>query len=59
MEHSPSGTLVFVGTYTNYEVLPHWPYGNKLGDGIHTYRWLDGKLSLLSVTSVLNPAVLK
>jgi hypothetical protein len=59
METSRDNTLVFVGTYTNYEVLPHWPYGNKLGDGIYTYRWLGGKLSLLSVTPVLNPAVLK
>ena len=52
-------TLVFVGQYTNYSVLPHWPYGSIEGEGIHCYRWKDAKLELLSVTRELNPAVLK
>jgi hypothetical protein len=34
------GTLVLIGTYTDYEVLPHWPHGTpNAGGGIVVARW--------------------
>lgn len=45
-EHA-TGTLVFLGTYNNYSVLPHWPRGEESNDGLVVGRWEDGKLSVL------------
>lgn len=57
-QHS-NGTLVFLGTYNNYAVLPHWPRGQESKDGLVVARWEDGKLTVLHKENVLNPAFMK
>ncbi|MEM1376626.1 MAG: lactonase family protein [Pseudomonadota bacterium] len=48
-----------VGTYSDQSVLAHQPYAPTEGTGIHTARITkDGRVSELSATPVLNPAVL-
>lgn len=56
---NPAGTLVFLGTYTNYEVLAHFPKGHERGEGIVVCRWRDGKLHVLHTVPCLNPAFMK
>lgn len=53
------GETFFIGTYTNKSVLAHLPQSKKPGKGIYSFS-LDkkGELSFLSLTPVLNPAVL-
>eukprot|EP01125_Pyxidicula_operculata_P022026 TRINITY_DN883_c2_g1_i5.p1 TRINITY_DN883_c2_g1~~TRINITY_DN883_c2_g1_i5.p1 ORF type:complete len:264 (-),score=3.79 TRINITY_DN883_c2_g1_i5:569-1339(-) len=54
--------LVFIGSYTNYDVLPHLPKGQIKGEGIYVYRWFaNGKMVLLDECTVqlLNPAFMK
>jgi hypothetical protein len=51
--------LVFIGTYNNYSVLPHWPAGEP-GNGLHVCRWqASGQLTVLHTEPVLNPAFMK
>lgn len=57
-QHS-NGTLVFLGTYNNYAVLPHWPKGEESRDGLVVCRWEDGQLQVLHKENVLNPAFMK
>ncbi len=55
-----ASNLVFLGTYTDYDVLPHWPKGNKWGEGITVCRWQEeGKLQVVGMTPCLNPAFMK
>jgi hypothetical protein len=59
MAQSDAGPLVFLGSYNNYEVLPHWPHGSE-GEGLFVCRWVEGKLQVLhKVTNALNPAFMK
>ncbi len=53
--------LVFLGTYTDYSVLPHYPNGQRQGEGIVVARWrqADGLLETLHTVPVLNPAFMK
>lgn len=53
--------IVFIGTYTSYSVLPHWPHGGKEGAGIEVARWSEsaGRLEKLYTYSILNPAFMK
>lgn len=61
---APSGAtpspLVFLGTYNDYDVLPHWPHGAE-GEGLFVCRWdaENGKLAVLHKEDVLNPAFMK
>ncbi|WIA15777.1 hypothetical protein OEZ85_002392 [Tetradesmus obliquus] len=58
--HAP-GTLVFLGTYTDYSVLPHYPYGTPSGEnhGLVVARFNHGKLLPLRTVKCLNPAFMK
>lgn len=58
--HAPT-TLVFLGTYTDYSRLPHWPYGSKEGKGLIVARWHgnEGRLEPLFTQECLNPAFMK
>ncbi|KAF6266196.1 Lactonase, 7-bladed beta-propeller-domain-containing protein [Scenedesmus sp. NREL 46B-D3] len=58
--HAP-GTLVFLGTYTDYSVLPHYPYGTPSGEnhGLVVARFNHGKLLPLRTVKALNPAFMK
>ena len=48
-----------VGTYSDQSVLAHQPYAPTEGTGIHTARMSkDGRVSEVTATEVLNPAVL-
>lgn len=51
--------LVFLGTYTDHSVLPHWPRGHKQGEGIVVCRWREGKLNVVRTVPCLNPAFMK
>lgn len=61
-QHS-SDTLVFLGTYNNYAVLPHWPKGEESRDGLVVCRWSQQasgpRLEVLHKENVLNPAFMK
>lgn len=53
-------SLVFIGTYTDYSILPHWPHGSEEGDGFIVARWThDRNLQPLHTVPVENPAVMK
>lgn len=56
-----AGSLVFLGTYTDYSRLPHWPHGGKEGKGLIVARWhgKEGRLEPLSTQECLNPAFMK
>jgi len=56
---TPTDTLVFLGSYTDHSVLPHWPRGTKEGKGIVVCRWRDGKLEIVRTIECLNPAFMK
>jgi hypothetical protein len=62
-EKQPRGdsvsSLVFLGTYNNYSVLPHWPHGEESRDGLVVCKWEDGKLVRCHNENVLNPAFMK
>jgi hypothetical protein len=53
--------LVFLGTYTDYSILPHWPHGGKEGEGLVVARWQSGTNTLLPLHTVpvVNPAFMK
>ncbi|KAF8057856.1 pgl [Scenedesmus sp. PABB004] len=54
------GTLVFLGTYTDHAVLPHWPYTEAQGPGLVVARWAEnGSLERLHTVPCLNPAFMK
>lgn len=52
--------ILYVGTYTDTDVLAHQPHSKTRGEGIYVYS-LDkaGKLIQKGLTKVLNPAVLE
>ena len=52
-------SIVFIGTYTSYSVLPHWPNGSKEGAGIEVARWTGDRLEKLHSVPILNPAFMK
>ncbi|GBF92719.1 hypothetical protein Rsub_05088 [Raphidocelis subcapitata] len=54
-------TLVFLGTYSDHSILPHWPRGGREGQGITVARWAAAKdrLELLHTVPVVNPAFMK
>lgn len=56
-----SSSLVFLGTYTDYSRLPHWPHGSKEGQGLIVARWhaSEGRLEPLFTQECLNPAFMK
>ena len=50
---------LLVGTYTDFDALPHQPYAPVPGKGIYAMTiGRDGRLALKGVTEALNPAVL-
>jgi len=55
--------LVFLGTYTDYSILPHWPRGSKEGDGIMVARWRTATNNLERMPErdvpITNPAFMK
>jgi hypothetical protein len=55
------GALVFLGTYTHHDVLPHWPRGGSEGEGLMVGRWCPAKdrLEVLHAVPVVNPAFMK
>lgn len=59
MERPHQDSIVFVGTYTSYEVLPHWPHGGKEGAGIEVMRWSGDRLEKVAEVPILNPAFMK
>jgi hypothetical protein len=54
-------SLVFLGTYTHHDVLPHWPRGGSEGDGLMVGRWCHAKdrLEVMHTVPVVNPAFMK
>ncbi len=57
---NPGSSLVFLGAYTDYDTLPHYPrVRNDWASGFTTARWTSGKLQPLSVTACHNPAFMK
>ena len=50
--------LVFVGSYTDFDILAHLPKNDQLGAGVYCFRFSKGELHPLSVIPSLNPAVL-
>jgi hypothetical protein len=60
LQGNDSSPLVLLGTYTNYEVLPHYPtMRERWGPGILACRWGSGQLQPVNVTPALNPAFMK
>jgi hypothetical protein len=55
----PEDTLVFLGTYTDHSVLPHYPKGTREGEGIVVARWRNSNLDVVRIVPCLNPAVMK
>lgn len=53
--------LVFLGTYTDHSILPHWPHGGTEGDGLLVARWAanKGRLEVGQTVPVANPAFMK
>ena len=53
--------IVFLGTYTDYSILPHWPHGHKEGDGLVVARWAGSTKTLepLHTVPIVNPAFMK
>ncbi|KAI8474738.1 MAG: Lactonase, 7-bladed beta-propeller-domain-containing protein [Monoraphidium minutum] len=53
--------LVFLGTYTDYSILPHWPRGGTEGAGLMVARWAADKarLEVGHTVPVANPAFMK
>jgi hypothetical protein len=53
--------LVFLGTYTDHSILPHWPRGASEGSGVTVARWSarDARLRVGSAVPCVNPAFLR
>ena len=54
---------VFLGTYTDYSILPHWPAGTREGEGLVVCRWQAGtaapRLEPVRTVPITNPAFMK
>ena len=57
-ESVPSEYLLFVGSYTDFDILAHLPNNDKVGKGVYCFHFSEGKLRPISVIPSLNPAVL-
>lgn len=56
----PGSSLLFLGAYTDYDTLPHFPtWRQKWAQGFTCCRWQNGRLQPLSVTPCHNPAFMK
>ena len=49
---------MFVGSYTDFDILAHLPNNDKLGKGIYCFHFLNGTIKPLSTIPSENPAVL-
>eukprot|EP01083_Nonionella_stella_P064733 169009_1 len=50
--------LMFVGSYTDFDILAHLPKTKKTGKGIYCFHFQNGQLKPLTTIPSLNPAVL-
>jgi len=58
MATSDSSYLMFVGTYTDFDILAHLPHNENAGKGIYPFHFHNGQLTSLPVIPALNPAVM-
>lgn len=59
MAQSSSSYLLFVGSYTDFDILAHLPNNEKVGRGVYCFHFCDGELKPLSVIPSTNPAVMR
>lgn len=60
-------SLVFLGTYTDHAILPHWPHSKAEGEGLTVARWApaaaggetSAALVPLRTVPIPNPAFMK
>ncbi len=50
---------MYIGSYTNFSVLPHFIRGGSEGDGITVCRARKGQLEPVKTMPCLNPAFMK
>lgn len=53
-----SSYLMFVGSYTDFDILAHCPTAEKKGKGVYCFEFKDGAIKPLTTIPSLNPAVL-
>jgi len=53
-----SSYLMFVGSYTNFDILAHLPHNDKLGKGVYCLRFDNGTIEPICIIPSENPAVI-
>jgi len=53
-----SSYLMFVGSYTNFDILAHLPDNDKQGKGVYCFHFKNGEIKPLTTIPSNNPAVL-
>jgi len=53
-----SSYLMFVGSYTDFDILAHLPNNDKVGKGVYCFHFKNGEITPLTTIPSNNPAVL-
>jgi len=53
-----SSYLMFVGSYTNFDILAHLPHNDKVGQGVYCLQFDNGTIKPITIIPSENPAVI-